>query len=130
MGLNWFIPALVKRRVGSLWGTTEDEGTVKYHSLAQFLPKDEKRKQDSLGKESLGRWNPLRLSSLKLLQSADNPPRTNSMALPLKILQKLLPNHRSGPFRLRARHCHNTLLKASKCESVSCGCSRAQSKSR
>ncbi len=29
IGLNWFMPALVKRSVGSLWGTTEDEGTEK-----------------------------------------------------------------------------------------------------
>ncbi len=28
MGLNWFMPALVKRSVGSLCGTTEDEGTM------------------------------------------------------------------------------------------------------
>jgi hypothetical protein len=27
IGLNWFIPALVKSKVGSLWGTTEEEGT-------------------------------------------------------------------------------------------------------
>lgn len=26
--LYWFIPALAKRRVGSEWGTTEEEGTV------------------------------------------------------------------------------------------------------
>jgi hypothetical protein len=28
IGLNWFIPAFVKRRVGSLWGTTEEDGTT------------------------------------------------------------------------------------------------------
>jgi hypothetical protein len=25
IGLYWFIPALVKSKVGSLWGTTEEE---------------------------------------------------------------------------------------------------------
>ena len=30
IGLNWFIPAFVKRSVGSLWGTTEEEGTAKH----------------------------------------------------------------------------------------------------
>jgi hypothetical protein len=28
IGLNWFIPALVNSKVGSLWGTTEEEGTA------------------------------------------------------------------------------------------------------
>jgi hypothetical protein len=28
IGLNWFIPALVKRRVASLCGTTEEEETA------------------------------------------------------------------------------------------------------
>ena len=27
-GLNWFIPALAKRRVGSSWGTTGEDGTT------------------------------------------------------------------------------------------------------
>ena len=26
IGLYWFIPAFAKRSVGSLWGTTEEEG--------------------------------------------------------------------------------------------------------
>ena len=33
MDLNWFIPALVKRRVGSDRGATGEEGTVYKHSL-------------------------------------------------------------------------------------------------
>jgi len=28
IGLNWFMPALVNSKVGSLWGTTEEEGTA------------------------------------------------------------------------------------------------------
>ena len=35
MGLNWFMPALVKRSVGSLWGTTEPEGTAEKGQHAQ-----------------------------------------------------------------------------------------------
>ncbi len=35
-GLNWFMPALVKSRVGSLCGTTEDEG----HAVCSLLSKN------------------------------------------------------------------------------------------
>lgn len=37
MALYWFIPALVKRRVGSLCGTTEEDGTVKRDEVRQTL---------------------------------------------------------------------------------------------
>lgn len=37
MDLYWFIPALVNRRVGSEWGTTEDEGTVSFISASVHL---------------------------------------------------------------------------------------------
>ena len=35
--LYWFIPALVKRSVGSERGTTEEDGTVKMSVIVHFL---------------------------------------------------------------------------------------------
>lgn len=37
IGLNWFIPALVNSKVGSLWGTTEEEGTASSDVSGTFI---------------------------------------------------------------------------------------------
>lgn len=44
IGLNWFMPAFVKSRVGSLCGTTEDEGTIGHRKLDRYLHKSKENK--------------------------------------------------------------------------------------
>jgi hypothetical protein len=58
------------------------------------------------------------------------PPRTHSMALPLKELQKSFSNHRRSPFLLFTRHPDSRGLKVPMCVSGGCCCARAQKCSR
>jgi hypothetical protein len=58
------------------------------------------------------------------------PPRTHSMALPLKELQKSFSNHRRGPFLLFTRHPDSRGLKVPMRASGGGCCARAQKCSR
>lgn len=109
IGLNWFIPAFVNRRVGSLWGTTEDEGTREHHRLAGYSPEEQDNKIVSSPSFNWTSANAIRAPRKNLFPPAATPPRTYRVSFLLEVIQKLFPNHLSSPFC--SRHIHSRARK-------------------
>jgi hypothetical protein len=127
-GLELVHSSICKEEGRVIVGYDRGGGNCKNHKLAICLTKNQRKKGRShrFCKQCLSLRTPLRLPSLKVLQKAATPPPTNCMALPLEKLQELLPDQRSGPFRLSPCHRYDILFEASRCESRICGCASAQ----
>ena len=111
MGLNWFIPAFVKRSVGSLWGTTEDEGTAYGVHISKTPPIAQNLALNwPILSESLLVPIEARVRLAELLWET-TPLRTNCMSLLLEELQESLSDHRGRPFILRIRHPTNSAAR-------------------
>jgi len=119
------MPAFVKRRVGSLWGTTEEEGTTTTDKLA-VCPQIQLKGSSIAIKIYAQLAHSIEApKNQPALCENITPLRTYCMTILLKEVEESLPDHRGRPLDLFIRHpADSTVREMPKVKSRCCGCAR------